>query len=51
MSGQLIATLTNETKMAASYKLTFNAGNLPTAMYIYRLEAGGKSLNRKKWYL
>jgi hypothetical protein len=38
--GTEIETLVNETKAAGTYELTWNAGNLPSGVYFYRLEAG-----------
>ena len=38
--GQEIATLVNEYKDAANYKVSFNASNLSSGVYFYRLEAG-----------
>ncbi len=38
--GQKVATLVNEEKPAGSYSVTFNASDLPSGMYIYKLQAG-----------
>lgn len=38
--GNEITTLVNEDKSAGSYEVEFNAGNLPSGIYFYRLEAG-----------
>jgi hypothetical protein len=38
--GQEIETLVNEEKRAGTYKLTWNAVNLPSGVYFYRLQAG-----------
>jgi hypothetical protein len=38
--GNEIKTLVNEEKSAGSYELTFNAVNLPSGVYFYRLQAG-----------
>ena len=38
--GNEIATLINEEKQAGTYKLTWNAENLPSGVYIYRIQAG-----------
>ena len=38
--GQEVATLINEEKSAGSYKVNFNASNLPSGVYFYRLAAG-----------
>lgn len=40
MLGRQVATLVDETKSAGSYDVTFNAGNLASGTYIYRLQAG-----------
>ncbi|MBK8946122.1 MAG: T9SS type A sorting domain-containing protein [Ignavibacteriae bacterium] len=37
--GQEVATLVNEFKNAANYKVNFNAANLTSGVYFYRLEA------------
>jgi hypothetical protein len=41
MLGRQIAVLKNGTEDAGSYTVTFNAANLASGMYIYRLRAGG----------
>ncbi len=38
--GNVVATLVNETKPAGSYSVSFNASNLPSGVYIYRMQAG-----------
>ena len=38
--GNEIETLVNEEKPAGSYELTWNAANLPSGIYFYRLQAG-----------
>ena len=38
--GNEIKTLVNEDKPAGAYELTWNAGNLPSGIYFYRLQAG-----------
>lgn len=45
--GRKVAQLANERKAAGSYTLNFNAGNLSSGMYIYRLQAGEKVFTRK----
>jgi Leucine-rich repeat (LRR) protein len=42
--GQHIATLVNEEKKAGRYKVHFDASQLSSGTYIYRLEAGEKSV-------
>ena len=38
--GQLVTTLVNGPMTAGRHTIAFDAGNLPTGMYLYRLEAG-----------
>ncbi len=38
--GKEIATIVNEAKPAGSYEITWNASNVASGVYIYRLEAG-----------
>jgi len=38
--GNEIATLVNEQKSAGNYTVNFNAGNLASGMYLYKLQAG-----------
>ena len=38
--GKEITTLMNEQKLAGTYELTWNASNLPSGVYFYRLNAG-----------
>jgi len=38
--GNEIKTLVNEEKPAGTYELTFNAANLPSGVYFYRIQAG-----------
>ncbi|WP_396127935.1 T9SS type A sorting domain-containing protein [Clostridium sp.] len=40
ITGKEIGTLVNEEKQAGTYELTWKAGNLPSGVYIYRLQAG-----------
>lgn len=40
MLGQEVATVVNETMPAGKYSATFNASNLASGAYIYRIEAG-----------
>jgi hypothetical protein len=37
---QEVATLVNETKAAGTYQVNFNAGNLPSGIYIARIQSG-----------
>ena len=45
--GNEIATLVNEKKSAGNYEIEFNAENLPTGVYFYRLTAGKYSTTKK----
>lgn len=45
--GREVATLVNEVKNAGAHQATFNASSLPSGVYLYRLEAAGKSLIQK----
>jgi hypothetical protein len=38
--GREVATLVNETKQPGNYEVVFNASNLPTGVYFYKLKAG-----------
>ena len=38
--GREVATLVNERQTFGSHSITFNAGSLPSGVYIYKLEAG-----------
>jgi hypothetical protein len=45
--GQEIATLVNENKNAGTYKVDFDASKLTSGIYIYRLDAGSFTSERK----
>ncbi|RMD65120.1 CHRD domain-containing protein, partial [Candidatus Parcubacteria bacterium] len=45
--GQEVVTLLNEDLPAGSYKATFEAGNLPTGVYVYQLRYGEVKVSRK----
>lgn len=45
--GREVAVLVNEVKYAGVYQATFNASSLPSGVYLYKLEAAGKSSVQK----
>jgi hypothetical protein len=45
--GNELATLVNEEKPAGSYQVEFNAANLPSGLYFYKLQAGNYSETKK----
>ena len=45
--GQKVADLVNTNQKAGKYRVTWNADNLPSGVYFYRLEAGSFSMTRK----
>lgn len=45
--GKEVASLVNEEKRPGSYTAVFNASNLASGIYFYRLQAGSKSFTRK----
>ncbi len=45
--GQEIATLVNEEKSPGNYEVNFNASNLPSGVYIYKMKAGEYVQTRK----
>jgi hypothetical protein len=47
MLGQKVADLVQEVKSAGSYTITWNASNLPTGMYVYRLQMGNEVISKK----
>ena len=48
--GREVATLINEEKPAGQYNVKFNAANLPSGVYLYRLQAG-ENVQTKKMIL
>ena len=47
LTGRLVSTLVNESLTAGSYQTAFDAGNLPSGMYLYRMTAGDQVLTNK----
>ncbi len=45
--GKKVKTLIKEKQNAGSYSVVFNAGNLASGIYFYRLEAGDIRLTRR----
>jgi len=45
--GSEVATLVNEEKPTGSYKIDFNAANLPSGVYLYKLQAGNITETKK----
>ena len=45
--GQKVATLINNYMSAGTYTYQFNASNLASGVYLYSLEAGGYTMNKK----
>ena len=49
--GSEVATLVNEEKPVGTYELNWNAANLPSGVYFYRLQAGDFVQTRKMIFL
>lgn len=49
--GQLVATLVDGLQEAGIHNITFEAGSLPSGVYLYRLTAGGATVQAKKMML
>ncbi|MEJ2196872.1 MAG: T9SS type A sorting domain-containing protein, partial [Ignavibacteriaceae bacterium] len=47
MLGELVEELVNEEKVAGSHSLIFDASNLPSGVYNYRLQTSSFTVNRK----
>jgi hypothetical protein len=47
MLGKRVATLVNENQNAGTYDVDFNAGNLTSGVYVYRLSVRGKTKTKK----
>ena len=45
--GREVQVLASGWKKAGTYTVTFNASNLPSGMYLYRLETAKGSVSRK----
>ncbi|WP_297839019.1 T9SS type A sorting domain-containing protein [Ignavibacterium sp.] len=45
--GRVVATLVDEYREAGNYEIEFNASNLPSGVYIYKLQAGEFVQNKK----
>ena len=45
--GNEISTLVNEVKQAGKYSITFNAADLPSGLYVYRIQAGDFNQSKK----
>ncbi|MBI5473846.1 MAG: T9SS type A sorting domain-containing protein, partial [Ignavibacteriae bacterium] len=41
--GKEVATLVNEERAPGTYEVTFDAGNLASGVYFYKLQSGGMS--------
>ena len=49
--GEEVALLVNETKAAGNYTIEFNASNLPSGVYLYKLQAANSVQTRKMMLL
>ncbi len=47
MLGREVTTLVNETQNAGNHIITFDAGNLPSGVYLYHIQAGAFSATKK----
>jgi len=45
--GQEVANLVNSYKESGNYTINWNAGNLSSGLYIYRLETGSQIITKK----
>ena len=44
--GRVVSTLVNEYKTAGTYSVKFDAADLPSGMYIYRLQSAGNTITK-----
>ena len=51
MLGEMVQELLNEVKPPGSYSVTFNASNLPSGIYIYRIQTESFATNKKMTFL
>ncbi|GEM_PF-1704412 len=49
--GEVVATLVNQPMSIGNYEVEFNASDIPSGMYIYKLEAGSNSIAKKMMIL
>jgi len=49
--GELVQELLNEVKQPGSYSVTFNASNLPSGIYIYRIQTESFATNKKMTFM
>ncbi|MDR9367331.1 MAG: T9SS type A sorting domain-containing protein, partial [Balneolaceae bacterium] len=47
LTGKLITTLVNETVSSGTHSVTFDAENLSSGVYMYRLQTANRVLSRK----
>jgi hypothetical protein len=47
VAGQLVENLVNEVKAPGSYMIEWNAGNLPSGVYFYRMQTGSETIVRR----
>ncbi len=51
LSGQIIETIINKSLPAGSYEINFNAKDLPSGVYLYRISAGGFKQVKKMLFI
>ena len=51
MLGEMVQELLNEIKPPGSYSVTFDASNLPSGIYIYRIQTESFAVNKKMTFL